>query len=96
MANGMVDNYCRPCIYSGRNQNTKNPCSCDYFLATGKRRPCPAGRGCTVRELGRKARVQFKGMSKRPRTEATHCPECGAAITDRRFSRCRFCKALLV
>lgn len=95
MANGIVDSFCRPCIYAGRNQCTKAPGTCDYYLLTGKRRPCPAGKGCTVRDTSKKARVQIR-IGKRPRTVATHCPVCGAVIADRRFSRCKVCAALLV
>ena len=28
---------------------------CTYFLATGIRRPCPAGTGCTVKQKGKRA-----------------------------------------
>jgi len=36
--------YCGGCEYYGR-----STCTCDYYLNTGKRRPCPAGNGCKVR-----------------------------------------------
>lgn len=42
---------CRKCFYSGPTNfiiDGKMLYSCDYFLITGKRRPCPAGPGCTV------------------------------------------------
>ena len=46
-----VDSTCRGCIYltqvSGYN-------ACDYIGATDKRRPCPAGKGCTVRKTGKR------------------------------------------
>lgn len=45
-----VDAYCTGCVYLGRWQRTGLKC-CDYFLITDKRRPCPAGEGCTVRKL---------------------------------------------
>lgn len=44
----MAKNYCDNCIYSCgfTGLNIK---SCDYFLVTNKRRPCPPGKGCTVK-----------------------------------------------
>ena len=52
--NGLVDSYCRGCKYLMYVScpNTKQK-ACDYIGATKKRRPCPAGKGCTVRETGR-------------------------------------------
>lgn len=41
----------RKCYYGGPvdiSIDNKKLYSCDYFLITGKRRPCPAGPGCTV------------------------------------------------
>lgn len=29
---------------------------CNYIFVENKPRPCPAGKGCTVREVGRKKR----------------------------------------
>ncbi len=39
--------YCYMCCYYARSTE-----SCDYIFMTGKRRPCPAGKGCTERALG--------------------------------------------
>lgn len=36
--------HCRGCIYLGTAGNFAN---CDYYLRTGQRRGCPAGKGCT-------------------------------------------------
>ena len=44
-----VDKYCAGCIYRG-GQSGYLKC-CNYYLITDKRRPCPAGEGCTVRKL---------------------------------------------
>ena len=38
---------CKSCVY-GYTINTYM-ITCDYFLKTGKRRPCPGGEGCTVK-----------------------------------------------
>lgn len=43
------DWYCKGCIYRG-GQSGLIKC-CNYYLITNKRRPCPAGDGCTVRRL---------------------------------------------
>lgn len=41
---GIVDDSCHGCIYLGVTTNT-----CDYILMESRLRPCPAGKGCTVR-----------------------------------------------
>ena len=45
-----VDDYCIGCAYLMRVGDGTN--ACDYIGATEKRRPCPAGTGCTVRKEG--------------------------------------------
>ena len=45
-----VDEFCDGCIYLGGENRNDLKC-CNYFLRTDKRRPCPAGKGCTVRQL---------------------------------------------
>lgn len=55
MANGLCDNYCKDCVY--RQALTNGFCIvCNYLLDTGKRRPCPAGEGCTVKIKGKRGR----------------------------------------
>lgn len=44
---------CEGCIYLGDNVRT-----CDYYLITGTRRPCPSGNGCTVRRNGKREYVR--------------------------------------
>ena len=45
---GLVDSTCRGCVYrAGINASSM---ICNYYLDTGKRRPCPAGKGCTVKK----------------------------------------------
>lgn len=42
---------CYKCFYSGQTNfivDGKMLYSCDYFILTGTRRPCPAGVACTV------------------------------------------------
>lgn len=52
----MVDDYCGDCVYltkmSGAGE-TKIP-ACVYILETGMRRPCPAGKNCKVKEIGKR------------------------------------------
>lgn len=44
---------CEGCIYLDDNIKT-----CDYYLLTGTRRPCPAGKDCTVRRNGKRGYVR--------------------------------------
>lgn len=44
------NSYCKGCIYCTK---LSVGLCCEYFLKTNKRRPCPAGSGCTVKETGR-------------------------------------------
>ena len=48
--------YCGKCIY--RRKINGHTSTCDYFLLTKTRRPCPAGKGCTVKNTtGGRTRV---------------------------------------
>jgi transposase-like protein len=47
--------HCNGCIHYARSVG-----SCDYFHHTGQRRGCPAGKGCTRRETGRKKKSKDK------------------------------------
>lgn len=50
----MDDQYknCRDCIYSCKLM--EDLISCDYYIKTDIRRPCPGGDGCTVKQTGKK------------------------------------------
>lgn len=59
---------CRKCYYSGPTNfkvDGKMLYSCDYFILTGARRPCPAGNACTV----------YSPRSKTKRTAPNYTPE---------------------
>lgn len=58
--NGLCDKHCRRCIYRSKFPVGKtDEVMCGYLLMTKKRRPCPAGEGCTVKEVkGRKRNEQ--------------------------------------
>lgn len=45
--------YCAGCIYYGTSTLT-----CDYILLEDRRRPCPPGKGCTVKRTKRRRRVR--------------------------------------
>lgn len=47
---GVVDAWCDKCIFINRDGQK----SCHYYILTGRRRGCPAGKGCTRRILKRK------------------------------------------
>lgn len=42
-----TDKFCRGCIYFDYYK------CCNYFLVTGKHRPCPPGKGCTEKKKRR-------------------------------------------
>lgn len=53
--NGVCDRFCKGCIYCNGTSGDYNGSSCcTYYLVTDKRRPCPAGTGCTVKNTGKK------------------------------------------
>lgn len=47
--------HCNGCIHYGVQTLT-----CDYILRTDHRRGCPAGKGCTRKETGRKKKAKDK------------------------------------
>lgn len=49
---GVCDSYCKGCTYSSLTSGEQLMCA--YYLITNIRRPCPAGKGCTVKATGRK------------------------------------------
>ena len=55
--------YCRGCIYRSGNNDDIN--ICNYYLTTGIRRPCPAGKDCTVRKSKRKRKTNEEVDRKR-------------------------------
>lgn len=56
----MCDKFCDKCAF--RKKFSCGLYYCDFFCMTGKRRPCPAGEGCTVR-------VERKVYRKKQRTQ---------------------------
>ena len=58
--NGLCDSYCRCCIYRARFPigGEGNGVMCNYLLMTKKRRPCPAGKACTVKKTKRAAKKE--------------------------------------
>lgn len=55
---GVVDKkYCKGCyFFSGGFEGVR---LCNYYLMTGKRRPCPAGVGCTVKLVMKKRKANI-------------------------------------
>ena len=47
MAGKVCDSYCLKCIYYIGSCELAR--FCNYYLMTDKRRPCNAGKGCTVK-----------------------------------------------
>ena len=44
--------YCRDCVYWG-GEYTNNYC-CNYIFCEGHRRPCPPGKDCTEKIIGKR------------------------------------------
>lgn len=97
---GTCDSFCRGCIYS-QYLNGNPTAACGYFLKTGHRRPCPPGKGCTVkrsnkltpeerrqREVQRRIARQERLRQQRMRTVT--CSICGKEFqtTDGRKKVC--------
>lgn len=81
----ICDEYCLDCKFFGGHAEFE--CCCNYFLTTNKRRPCPAGTGCTVK-IKRKNKRKFgkysilslqkaKETKKKKEPVIKRCPECG-------------------
>ena len=89
MVNGICDRHCKGCVYLSY-LNNSHYLYCSYILKTGKRRPCPAGTGCTVKQTGSKVNAwaypteqqEKPKAAPKPRRRAKivrHlvCPSCG-------------------
>jgi predicted nucleic acid-binding Zn ribbon protein len=89
---GVCDSYCKGCVFLG--YATGDIKLCEYLLRTEKRRPCPAGTGCTVKQVGErkpawvdekdetwKAKLQ-RQKKLEPCKVVFHrvCPVCGTAF----------------
>ena len=89
---GVCNSYCNGCIYLG--YATGDMKLCEYMLRTDKRRPCPAGTGCTVKQKGeRKTRWELEKeegwkvrMQREKKTAPVKevfrrvCPVCGKSF----------------
>ena len=70
MMKGIVDKkYCKNCVYY-TNIFGADYC-CSYMLDTGKRRPCPAGVGCTEKLVRKKKKVNIAVSKKRLKKSET-------------------------
>lgn len=71
----MSDKYCHGCKYY--RMITDDLRYCSYILDENKRRPCPPGKGCTVKQTRRKTKCQTKKGSKCSGETATTMPLTG-------------------
>ena len=87
MAN-ICDSFCRDCIYVLGGQDRLM--TCDYFEKADKRRPCPAGNGCTVKMTMAQYIAEQKRQAKKARIMTIKCQICGKEFetTDRRRKNC--------
>ncbi|MCD7755514.1 MAG: hypothetical protein LUJ09_04175 [Firmicutes bacterium] len=44
--------------------NSESDVCCNYLLKTGKRRPCPPGKDCTVRKVSRNKKSKMEENKK--------------------------------
>lgn len=54
--------YCDGCKYFWHRTAKGIALGCDYFLVTGQRRPCPAGKGCKVKTIGERPKFDALGF----------------------------------
>ena len=47
----VCDRHCKGCVYNAEMSNIRYG-YCNYLFVEKKRRPCPAGKGCTVKKKG--------------------------------------------
>lgn len=78
------DSHCMGCIYNQRFHGLKAG-MCAYYFETGRRRPCPPGKGCTVKSTAEKHKNKtWRKMTdaewqqrKKARMREGICKECG-------------------
>lgn len=58
-----IDKHCKGCKYLFKGHYGCTKC-CDYLLITGEPRGCPAGEGCTKKEIGNRDKVTLKFAKK--------------------------------
>lgn len=51
---GMCDSYCDGCVHLTEVSLNTRMRACYYIVDTGRKRPCPAGTGCTVKSGGKR------------------------------------------
>lgn len=51
---------CYGCEYAFIEHKGSDDYYCQYILMKNKQRPCPPGKGCTVKEKAKKGRVEWK------------------------------------
>lgn len=72
----MSANFCKGCkYYYSIAQNGRSGFGvCQYFLMTGKRRPCKGGEGCTVKERKRApaANIPKRRLAHEKHTDRSH------------------------
>ena len=57
MQESVCNRNCKGCVYNAEVATHKWG-YCNYIFVERKRRPCPAGKGCTVKKIGRTRRAE--------------------------------------
>ena len=83
------DKYCNGCIYKGVVENHL-PC-CNYIFMEDKRRPCPPGKGCTVKVEGNYKATVEERRSQAAERQREHRAKVRAA--NMRTIKCDICGA---
>ena len=88
MSNGLCDSFCRDCYYVLG--GLEKMMTCDYFEKADKRRPCPAGKGCTVKITPAQYAAERKRKAKPIMLRTIRCGVCGKEFqtADRRRRNC--------
>lgn len=58
MSESVCSRHCKGCVYNAEMASIRYG-YCNYIFTEKKRRPCPAGKGCTVRKKGRTKIAKF-------------------------------------
>ena len=97
--NSVCDEYCLNCKYFYG--SSEYELCCTYYLETDKRRPCPAGTGCTVKKKSKQKRMcqkfQHERMNVKEQTKQgrvfRNCLLCGKEFLVTRHDK-KYCDAV--
>lgn len=88
MADRLCDGFCDGCIYRGL-LHGEFPW-CKYLWKTGSRRPCPPGKGCTVKKTMKQVLAEKREQKRAEALRTVVCVICGKEFqtTDGKRKHC--------